>query len=352
MLCQSKAVTPGRTSTTADLPGFTLVELLVVIAIIGTLVGLLLPAVQTARETARRSDCQNRMKQLALGMINFVDARGRFPMNMGCESTKTPCPWTAYPDSNKGRSWISEVLPFVERSDVYTKISFDSKTFAQNAGAYSLGLPELRCASDPSPSVRSDNYGRTGSGSPFTGSYGVTNYKSVAGGNSDQAPFSIYFLCGQSRWCVKGGGWNGGDNGNGVACRNYYNDRNNFTYMRSIKDGTSKTLAIGESVPDWMGCSMWGHFGGAWATCGYPINYRVEQGESFMVANRASGTPVYPSFFSRHPGGGSFALCDGSVSWISNSIDTALYSALAAIDGAGDSGANLPSGIAVSKSIR
>jgi prepilin-type N-terminal cleavage/methylation domain-containing protein/prepilin-type processing-associated H-X9-DG protein len=352
MLCRPKSATTGRTTVTACRRGFTLVELLVVIAIIGMLVGLLLPAVQAARETARRIECQNRIKQLGLGMLNFVDARGRFPMNMGCESTKTPCPWTAFPDTNKGRSWISEVLPFVERSDVYTRISFDSKTFAQNAGAYSLGLPEVRCPSDPSPSVRSDNYGRTGSGFPFTGNYGVTNYKSVAGGNSDQAPFSIYFLCGQSRWCVSGGGWKGDDNGNGVACRNYYNDRKNFTYLRSIKDGTSKTLAIGESVPDWMGCSMWGHFGGASATCGYPINYKVEQGEGVMVANRASGTPVYPSFFSRHPGGGSFALCDGSVSWISNSIDTALYSALAAIDGGSDSGANLPSGIAVSKSIR
>ena len=351
MLSQSKRATFGRTTANTVRDGFTLVELLVVIAIIGTLVGLLLPAVQAARETARRSDCQNRIKQLALGMITFVDARGRFPANLGCESTTTPCPWTAYPDTNKGRTWISEVLPFVERPDVYNKIAFDSKTFVQNAGAYSLGLPEVRCPSDPSPSVRNDNYGRTGSSYPFTGNYGVTNYKSVAGGNSDQAPFSIYFLCGQSRWCVSGGGWSGADNGNGVACRNYYNDRKNFTYTRSIRDGLSKTLSIGESVPDWMGCSMWGHFGGAWATCGYPINYKVEQGETYMLSNRASGTPVYPSFFSRHPGGGSFALCDGSVSWISNSIDTALYSALAAIDGGGDSGASLPSGIAVSKSI-
>lgn len=331
--------------------GFTLVELLVVIAIIGILVSMLLPAVQTARETARRTDCQNRLKQQALGMHTFVDARGRFPMNMGCESTTTTCPWTAYPDTNKGRSWISEILPFVERSDVYNKIGFDTKSFVQNASAYSQGLVELRCPSDSGPSVRADNYARTGSSYPFTGTYGVTNYKSVAGGNSDQAPFSIYFNCGQSRSCVSGGGWSGADDGNGVACRNYYNAKKNFTYTRSIRDGLSKTLAVGESVPDWMGCSMWGHFGGAWATCGYPINYKVEQGDGFMVANRASGSPVYPSFFSRHPGGGSFALCDASVSWISNSIDTALYSALAAIDGGNDSGAGLPAGVAVSKSI-
>ena len=150
-------------------------------------------------------------------------------MNMGCESTTTDCPWTAYPDTNKGRTWISEILPFVERSEVYNKIAFDTKGFKANAAAYSQGLPEVRCPSDPSPSVRSDNYGNTGSGSPFTGNYGVTNYKSVAGGNSDTAPYSIYFLCGKSRSCVRGGGWNGGDDGNGIACRNYWNRRKNIT---------------------------------------------------------------------------------------------------------------------------
>ena len=354
MLCLPRSATAGRTTVTACRPGVTLVELLVVIAIIGTLVGMLLPAVQAARETARRIECQNRMKQLALGMINFVDARGRFPMNMGCESTTTDCPWTAYPDTNKGRTWISEILPFVERSEVYNKIAFDTKGFKANAAAYSQELPEVRCPSDPSPSVRSDNYGSVSSSYPFTGNYGVTNYKSVGGGNSSAAPFSIYFMCGGSRSCQgQSGSFSGDDDGNGVACRNYSNRRKNYTYMRSLKDGTSKTLAIGESVPDWRGSSMWGHFGGAVATCAYPINYKVDQGESYMVANRTSSS-TFPlnSFFSRHPGGGSFALCDGSVDWISNSIDTALYSALAAIDAGNDSGASLPAGIGTSKSIR
>lgn len=340
-----------RSIPSATRRGFTLGELLVVVAIIAILAGLLLPAVQTARESARRFTCTNRIRQLSLGMLTVVDVRRRFPMNMGCESTKTPCTWTAYPDTNKGRSWITEVLPFIERSDVFAGITLDTKGLKDNAAAYSLGLDELRCPSDPGPSTRSDNYATMTSSYPFTGTYGVTNYKSVAGGNSDQAPFRIYFLCGASRNCVSSGGWSGADDGNGVACRNYDNKPKNITYVRSITDGLSKTLAIGESVPDWVSASMWGYFGGAYATCAYPINYKVEQGEAYLVSNRASGAVPYASFFSRHPGGGSFALCDGAVVWISNSIDTGLYSALAAIDGGTDGGASLTRGIAVSKSI-
>ena len=63
--------------------GFTLVELLVVIAIIGILIGLLLPAVQAAREAARRMKCSNNIKQLCLGMHNYIDAYGAIPAFSG-----------------------------------------------------------------------------------------------------------------------------------------------------------------------------------------------------------------------------------------------------------------------------
>jgi prepilin-type N-terminal cleavage/methylation domain-containing protein/prepilin-type processing-associated H-X9-DG protein len=347
MLCQPKSATTGRTTVTAFRRGFTLVELLVVIAIIGTLVGLLLPAVQTARETARRSDCQNRLKQLGLGMLNFVDARGRFPANLGHPITNMDSGvWPGHGGGNVNRSWINEILPYLERSDLYDTIRF-SNSFVSNS-AFTKAVPELRCASDSGPSVRSDSiYYRSGPGA--SGTFGVTNYKSVAGGNWLAPPFQIYFTCGASRNCVSGSGsMDGETEGNGVACRNTRAWSRNLTRMKQVSDGLSKTLAIGESVPEWYAYSMWGYFTGAHATTGYPINYRVEQGESTLVANR---TTAWASFASRHPGGASFARCDGSVVWVGNSISTAIYSALGAIDGGSDGGAGLPRGTAVSKSI-
>jgi len=97
--------------------GFTLVELLVVIAIIGILVALLLPAVQAARESARRSQCQNQLRQLALGVLNYESANGSYPPG---GVTDGPCCGTP----SKG-SWPIYILPQVEEQALYDLYDFD-----------------------------------------------------------------------------------------------------------------------------------------------------------------------------------------------------------------------------------
>jgi prepilin-type N-terminal cleavage/methylation domain-containing protein len=82
--------------------GFTLVELLVVIAIIGVLVALLLPAVQTAREAARRSQCQNNLKQTSLAMLNYEDVHKTLPGGVG----RFGCCWG---------TWQVRLLPYLEQ---------------------------------------------------------------------------------------------------------------------------------------------------------------------------------------------------------------------------------------------
>ena len=116
-------VKPLRLRPAAAL-GFTLVELLVVIAIIGILVALLLPAVQAAREAARRTQCQNNLKQLGLAALNHEGTHKHLPPGrMGCDGAAnlncSPGEWS------RAASGFLPMLPFLEEPALYDSIDFD-----------------------------------------------------------------------------------------------------------------------------------------------------------------------------------------------------------------------------------
>ncbi len=110
---------------------FTLVELLVVIAIIGILVSLLLPAVQQAREAARRSSCQNNVKQLAIGLSLFEAAQGQLPP--GGTNQLVAQGRSVYFQGGTQFSWIVLIAPYIEETAVADSINFDESLFEQNA---------------------------------------------------------------------------------------------------------------------------------------------------------------------------------------------------------------------------
>ena len=124
--------------------GFSLVELLVVIAIIGTLVGLLLPAIQAARESGRRTQCQNHLKQIGLAQHQFHDVHKRFPMQYGAgfgstfpETPLVETPGRSFHPVGMGQvafsTWISDMVPFLEQTPMLAVIKDDK--------ASSVGLP-------------------------------------------------------------------------------------------------------------------------------------------------------------------------------------------------------------------
>jgi len=307
--------------------GFTLVELLVVIAIIGTLVGLLLPAVQGARESARRSACQNNIKQLALGMINHESANGRLPPSLGFESTVVGKTYVTslppFDTSHKGRSWIIGTLPFIEESQLYNSIQLNQAiSVAANTAAFKTAIRALLCPSDGS-NTSGVMANRSNIDYNAATSWGTTNYKAVSGANWNSAPYVQGSTVGRNAVST-----DYRDQGNGIICVNAYNDPGNITKLKDILDGTSKTLAIGEAVPEWCSRTTWFFGNHASANCAGPPNYRVGVVDLVAVSTDLTNNLF---FFSKHPGGVTFALCDGSTTFLLDSIDLTLYRQLATI---------------------
>ena len=132
--------------------GFTLVELLVVITIIGMLMGLLLPAVQAAREAGRKNTCFNNQHQISLAAMNYESSRRSFPgLHMQIRNANWPST-TTFPTGNAviDTSWMTYLLPYIERTDIW---SLWNSAFTTGAALPAAYIKVFVCPSDPPDTV-------------------------------------------------------------------------------------------------------------------------------------------------------------------------------------------------------
>ena len=337
--------------------GFTLIELLVVIAIIAVLIALLLPAVQQAREAARRAQCKNNLKQLGLAIHNYEGTSKQFPMS---SSHNWHSNWGSYggSDGHLRGSMLAMILPYTDQSPLYKEIDFKTPTngaayhgipassrtvpggqsFGRDPNGYSLInqqlLPGLICPTyDQSPSAWSNTK--------------VTNYLP-----SDGAQYHW----GNNQCFVSGApgtGANGHEqyfrNGMNGAWWGMSNDPNAISGVFSgggwaakigqISDGTSNTIAMGETRPNCVSWSLagWGSMLGAVASTMPPINFdscSTDGGKVNPTVPSCGNAGYYDNhntsagFKSKHKGGSHFLMCDGTVRFFSENIGYDLYQRL------------------------
>ena len=334
-----------RSGSAASRRAFTLIELLVVIAIIGILIALLLPAVQAAREAARRAQCQNHLKQLALACANHDSTKGHYPPG-----------FVSQPLLVEAWAWSTFILPYIEEQGVYDRLS-PSETFQQPVDASRITrrnladllaaktdipalqtpIPVFRCPSDgtanlipvlnpPDPLYTfcgtggdppqwsrhfNGQYAPAGfqpSTSNYVGNKGIIDATCSGGGSGTQADPWVP----DQAHC----------NNNGIFFGN------SKISSKNITDGTSKTFLIGERdgyclAATWIGVrnppgpDMW--------SSNWALGHTRDKPNAACTGNHADtdgDNMCTEGFSSAHSGGLFFAFCDGSVHFISDDISS------------------------------
>lgn len=299
---------------------FTLIELLVVIAIIAILIALLLPAVQQAREAARRTACRNNQKQIGLALHNYHDIHRAFP------------PALIQPPNGNGWSytWLAMLLPQLDKVNVYNQLNFDSPT------PTGTDIPTFHCPSDAIPQLAARSDGcctrpycdpgppPPGGGTLLKGIEIICNWDSQGGGGI-MAPVDLndtVIKAFSSYVGNYGGQWL-----SPVVPDRYSNgvfEVNRSVRIADVIDGTSNTFAAGERLNFVSAVDQ--NLLGTWEAVPYETfsgGGTIHLGRMVLGSAREGGpnTRTPRSFNSNHEGGVFMLLADGSVRFVSESVD-------------------------------
>jgi len=323
---------------------FTLVELLVVIAIIGILIGLLLPAVNAARESGRRTQCTNQLKQIVTAMVNYETANRSFPAGrMGCDAYSGPgSPCSGQGSQTSGSSAFLAILPQLDSEPLYSSFqpfftkgavypaTKDSSTSGWNTppaaqpllNALLVRPPVFVCPSDHATAANLIL-------NPPT----VTSSYALVMGELGANPVVVPGTSGNTTLPAA------------TELQQKYQNNGPFVYnlprrSADVHDGLSNTMFVGETTDGQLPATM-----NSWVlsvaylssmrSTNNPLNAPPGSGTVAITNNGLSGLPssATGAFASRHPAGANFAFGDGHVRYLSNQVDLATYQALSTIAG-------------------
>jgi prepilin-type N-terminal cleavage/methylation domain-containing protein/prepilin-type processing-associated H-X9-DG protein len=355
--------------------GFTLVELLVVIAIIGILVALLLPAIQAARESARRSQCVNNMKNIGLALLNYENSNKRLPpatQFLPGRNTGPPLflgAKSAVPGQSSG-TWVVYIWPYIEEQALYDRFDHKSPMHLAREGTINneliaVPLPWLICPSDTAPG-RDSNASSNGlfpteekqdggGTNPPTGSpYGANQvmglwYPVSAGPTSfDGCPYSPASLGPAPNLACQGSSLGSrpvslendpiGPPGTLPSFAGMFGRWDKGIRLREVTDGLTHTIMAGETIASQCKyqCAHCPNF--PIAPTNTPLNnfqrtpLNLPAGGCHVVTGdpEIGGYCDACGYKSRHPGGANLLMGDGTVHFVSEAIDFNVYFVLGA----------------------
>ena len=260
---------------------FTLIELLVVIAIIAILIALLLPAVQQAREAARRSQCKNNLAQIALAALNYEMAHEVLPP--GCINPDGPITSVA---EGYHMSWTVQLMPYLDQGALFQEIDFSMGAYAQDEQLTNVRMPVLLCPSDWGDDQ----------GSSYAGCHNGTE-SPIAEDND-----GVFFL-------------------------------NSHVRYRDIPDGSTNTIFFAEKIRtgvdfNWMSGTRTTLRNTGSEPNQLPSTREFRGGMRDSIPKGLEDPDTVGGFGSRHFGGAQFAFGDGSVRFITETIEPEVYQSL------------------------